>query len=60
MHDWRYWLGWAFVAVGFSVSLILRYFRPDLYKKWFGRGGDDGPMGGHHGDGGHSDGGNGH
>jgi hypothetical protein len=59
LHDWR---GWAFLAVGVCVAQIVRHFRPDLYKKWFGRrgGGDDSSMGGHPGDGGHGDGGDGH
>ena len=58
LYDWR---GWAFLAVGVCVALIVRHFHPDLYKKWFVRSrGDDASMGGHHGDGGHADGGDGH
>jgi len=58
LYDWR---GWAFLAGGFCVALIVRYFCPYLYKKWFSRsGGDDAPMGAHHADGGHGDGGDGH
>ena len=61
MHDLLDWRGWAFLAAAVCISLVVRYFRPDLYKKWFGRsGGGDASMGGHHGDGGHGDGGDGH
>jgi len=58
MNDWQ---GWALLAAGLGVVLIVRHFHPDLYKKWFGRSrGDGASMGDHHGDGGHGDGGDGH